>query len=168
VGTTTVTCFASDTCGNSTNCSFQVTVVPEHFNPTGMLPPTNTVYISPALWHALYAQGIVIRDVRHRFFTQGIPLPPLGTTQTHSFGSEVDFEVSTDNGATFQPASGNANVTVQVTHTQDTAAGSVFATEMLQLDLTAGGIMLRESPTLQSIGQTTVRPVAGGYMISSF
>ena len=39
---------------------------------------------------------------------------------------------------------------------------------MLQLDLTGSGFHLRESPTLQSTGQTTVRPVAGGYMISSF
>ena len=177
VGTTAVTAFASDGCGNSANCSFTVTVTqpaqtPQHFNPSNFLPPTNAVYISPALWHALFANGIVIRDIRHRYFTQNFSPPPLGIKQTHSFGSEVDFEISTDNGATFQPATANATVTVSATHTQDTTAGSSFDTEMLQLDIAGGslpaGLMLRESPTLQSTGQTTVRQVPGGYMIGSF
>ena len=141
---------------------------PEYFFAQPVLPPPDSVYISPAQWHVLFAQGIVIRDVRHRFFTQNYPLPPLGTSQTEFFSSEVDFDLSTDNGATFQPASGMAFVTVQVTHTQDVGSTMFFDTEMLQLDLSSGGILLRESPTLQSTGQTTVRPVAGGYMISSF
>ena len=175
VGTTMVTAVASDTCGNSANCSFHVIVhppltpqAPEFFFAQPVLPPVGSVYISPAQWHALYAQGIIIRDVRHRFFTQHYPLPALGTSQTESFSSEVDFDVSTDNGLTFQPASGTANVTVQVTHSQDANGHSFFDTEMLQLDLSSGGVLLRESPTLHSTGQTTVRPVAGGYMISSF
>src|SRR6185436_1718576 len=142
--------------------------VPQFFFPIPVLPPHDGVYISPALWHVLYAQGIVIRDVRHRFFTDSFPPPPLDTTETHSFGSQVDFEVSFDNGATFQPGSGNAQVTVRITHTQDVGGVSVYDTEMLQLDLTGTGFMLRESPTLQSTGQTTVRPVAGGYLIGSF
>src|SRR5437667_7213015 len=60
------------------------------------------------------------------------------------------------------------NLQVQVTYTQDSGGASCFDTEMLQLDLTGAGFILRESPTLQSKGQTTVRPVAGGYMIGSF
>jgi hypothetical protein len=47
-----------------------------------------------------------------------------------------------------------ADVTVQVTHTQDAGGTSFFDTEMLQLDLTSGGLLLRESPTLHSTGQT--------------
>ena len=173
VGLTTVTCTATDACGDSTNCSFQIKVAPEYFTITNVLPATNTVYISPALWHTLYNNGIVIRDIRHRYFTQGVLPPPLGTAQTHSFGSEIDCELSFDNGATFQPVTASANVTVQVSHNQDAGSASAYDTEMLQLDATfpggpAGSVMLRESPTLQSTGQTTVRPVAGGYMVSSF
>src|SRR5262249_53917620 len=65
VGTTTVTCPASDACGQSATCSFTVTVkppVPEYFTPYNLLPPPNTVYISPALWHLLFNNGIIIRD----------------------------------------------------------------------------------------------------------
>ena len=133
IGTTTVTSTASDTCGNIANCSFTVTVnpqpsvqAPEYFFQQPVLPPTNSVYISPAQWHVLFAQGIVIRDARHRFFTQNYPLPSLGSTQTETFSSEVDLDVSTDNGATFQPASGTANVTVQVTHSQDVGGTHVL------------------------------------------
>jgi hypothetical protein len=178
IGTTTVTNTASDVNG-SASCTFTVTVVPpppptapEYFNPTNKLPPTNSVYISPAQWHVLYASGIIIRDVRHRFFTQNFTPPPLGSSQNESFSSEVDFDLSTDNGATFQPATSTANVTVHVTHSSDSVSTNFFDTEMLQLDITGGslpaGMKLRESPTLQSTGQTTVRSVPGGFMISSF
>jgi autotransporter-associated beta strand protein len=171
IGTTNVTVTASDGCGQVAQCSFTVTVLPpapDCFTPNYLLPPPNTVYISPALWHVLYNNGIVIRDIRHRFFTDHLPPPPLGGSQLHAFSSEVDYDVSFDNGATFTPGSGTANVQVKVTHSSDDSTGQHYDTEMLQLDLTGPGFMLRESPTLQSKGQTTIRPVAGGYMVSSF
>ena len=178
IGTTTVTCTATDACGQSATCGFTVTVnppqpqVPEYFSKTNALPPPKSVYITPELWHVLYANGIIIRDVRHRFFTHNLPPPAPGQTQTHTFDSQVDFEVSQDNGATFQPATGTAQVAVRVTHAFDAGGRSFFDTEMLQLDLTGAGVppgmRLRESPTLASTGKTTIRPVAGGYMISSF
>ena len=46
-----------------------------------------------------------------------------------------------------------------------------FTTEMVSLDLTAVGppVMLRESPTLQSLGQTAITDQGGGlFQISSF
>ena len=62
------------------------------------------------------------------------------------------------------------------THSRDVWGTQFFDTEILQLDLTAGGLLLRESPTLHSTGQTTVRShlsLIGGlfdldYMISRF
>lgn len=147
-------------------------VVPEYFFPENLWPPPNGVYISTAQQFAIYANGIIIRDVRHRFFTQHLPPPSLGTTQIHTFNSQADFEVSFDNGATFQPASVPANATVRVTHTSDSGVTNIFDTEMLALNILGGtlppGMMIRESPTLASTGQTTMRPVTGGFMISSF
>ncbi len=44
-----------------------------------------------------------------------------------------------------------------------------FQTEMLQLDLSGGGIMVRESPALASLGQTTITDIGGGlFKIDSF
>ena len=173
IGTTTVNCVGSNGCGEHPTCSFTVTVLPpvivrDFFFPLPILPPTNAMYINPFTNYLRYGTNIVIRNVRHRRFSLGLPPPPLGQSQTHSFTSEVDFDLSLDAGVNFVPGVQEANCTVRVTHTQDSGGKSFFDTEMLQLDLSGGGIMLRESPTLQSPGQTTVRPVAGGYMISSF
>jgi hypothetical protein len=180
IGTTTVTCTTGDGQGNTATCNFKVTVrrPKPGFFPNPILPPTNGVYISPSLFHQLYANGIIIRDIKHRQFTGGQPPPPVGgPPQTHSFGSMVELEHSTDGGATFQKVSAPANCTVRVSLSSvanpalavDT---QTFDTEMLQLDIAGGslpaGVMIRESPTLASTGQTTVRPVSGGYMIDSF
>src|SRR5215831_8779903 len=144
--------------------------MPQHFVTSNLLPITNTVYISPATWHVLYNNGIVIRDIRHRFFTAGTLPPPLGTTQIHTFDSQLDFELSTDNGNTFQGVSAPATTTVSVTHSSDAEGIESYDTEMLSLDVQGlpGGIRLRESPTLQSLGQTSIEPAPGGYMVSSF
>jgi hypothetical protein len=176
VGTTVVTCTATDGCGQSVSCSFKVVVTlarqpgVELFFQNNVLPPPNGVYISPAQFHQLYAQGIIIRDIRHkRFIGDLAPPPPPGTTQTHNFNSAVDFELSMNNGQTWQRLSANAQCTVQMTSSDVINGVQFYDTEMLQLSLTSpNGIMLRESPTLQSVGQTTIRPVAGGYLISSF
>src|SRR5207302_7976541 len=125
-------------------------------------------------YHTLYADGIIIRNLRHHFFTQGFPPAPPGASQLHTFGSTIDAEISMDGGMTFEQVSAPAQVGVQIV---DTTGGSntlarSYDTEMLQLDISGGtlppGVMLRESPTLPSKGQTTVRPIAGGYMIGSF
>jgi hypothetical protein len=174
VGTSTVNVSVIDSCGLSNGCGFTVTVnpqtlpIPEYFFNQPVLPPTNGVYITPAAFHAAFANGIVIRDVRHRAFTQNFTAPALNATEIHSFGSTVDFEFSTDNGTTFQPATGSANVSVRLTRVMDSGGQSFFDTEMLALNLTSSALRIRESPTLASHGQTTSRPVPGGYMISSF
>gem|GEM_PF-1117597 len=176
VGTTTVTSVAKDACGNQSTCAFTVTVQPppatapkEVFMPAPALPPPG-VYISPAQYHVQTAQGIVIRDVRHHGFNRSEPPPPPGGSRVHQFDSRVDFDLSTDNGQNFTPVSGNAAVTVRVTHSHVTSGGQdVYDTEMLALDLTGGGgLRLRESPTLPSRGQTTLRTVPGGFMVDSF
>ncbi len=134
--------------------------------PTNLLPPPNDLYISPALFHVLFAQGIVIRDVKHRFFTGSLPPPPLGQSQVHTFGSQVDMEVSIDGGQTFRPTRAPAAVTVRLAHTRDEGTTQIFDTEMLQLDIQGGdlplGVMLRESPTRRSLGGTAMAQAAIG------
>jgi hypothetical protein len=63
---------------------------------------------------------------------------------------------------------------VRVRHTQDLGGISYFDTEMLQLDIQGGalppGARLRESPTLPSLGKTTIQPLSptGPFQIGSF
>ena len=44
--------------------------VPSVTEPNNYLPPRNDAYVSPAAWHAAYAAGYIIKDVKHSFFTQ--------------------------------------------------------------------------------------------------
>ena len=128
--------------------------------PTSLLPPPNDLYVTPADFHAAYAQGIVIRDIKHHFFTDSLPPPPPGGSQTHNFGSQVDMQVSTDGGASFQPMRAPASVGVMVTHRSSFGGTDVYDTEMLSLNLQGGdlppGVMIRESPTRRSEGGTAI------------
>ncbi|HEV8539073.1 MAG TPA: SdrD B-like domain-containing protein, partial [Bacteroidota bacterium] len=139
------------------------------------LPPLMHEYITPAQFHQLYAAGIVIKDIKHKYFTQNQPPPPPGGTQSHSFNSIVQMMVSNDSGNTFEPMTAPAAVEVMVHG--DTGNGGattkIFDTEMLSLNLSGGdlpaGLMIRESPTLPSRGGTSIRALADGtYEISSF
>ncbi|MBI3765355.1 MAG: T9SS type A sorting domain-containing protein [Ignavibacteriales bacterium] len=137
------------------------------------LPPIPGTYRNPFQPHQHYANGAILRGPSHKLFTHNDPPPPLGGSSTHSFGSMVDMEVSMDGGATFQPYSAPANVTVQVMHTMDDGGGMHFDTEMFQLDLAGGtlppGVMVRESPTLASTGKTTEMSMTDGtFHIDSF
>ena len=133
--------------------------------PTPLLPPPNDLYVSPQQYHLLLQQGIVLRNVRHKLFTQSLPPPDPGGKATHSFGSQVDLELSTDAGNTFRPMRAPASVTVSLEHRSTDADGTqTYDTEMLQLDIQGGdlppNIMIRESPTLASLGSTAVTPVS--------
>jgi len=79
------------------------------------LPPFESDYVSPADWHAAYAQGIFITNASHHSFTGSFPPPPPGGSANHSFGSTVNMEVRFNPGGPFQPLSVPAQVTVKVT-----------------------------------------------------
>lgn len=137
------------------------------------LPPQNSEYVGQ--FHQMYAAGLIdLRDPIHDRFTTCDPPPGLGAAdQFENFGSTVRCNISTDGGGTYQPHQIPAQVTVKVHNSGPIGAGrTLFDTEMLQLDLAGGtlppGVMIRESPTKQSLGQTTSRPVSGGYAIDSF
>ena len=174
IGITAVTCLATDAALHQDTCSFKVRVRPPPqwiFFPDKTLPPLNAMYLSPRQWHAVYENGLVVSNIIHRGFTQGLLPPSPGATLTHSFGSQVEMQVSTDGGSLYQPAAGPADVQVRISNLSATGE-ETYQTEMLQLNLQGGtlpvGVMIRESPTRASSGETSLRAVPGGYMISSF
>jgi hypothetical protein len=140
---------------------------PEKQFPNPNLPPLTGKYVSPAQFHALYAQGIVISNVSHRRFTRNLPPPAPGASSTHSFNSDIDMMISLNGGATFTHAIAPAAVSVKVDSTVDDAGETrYFDTEMLSLNISGGnlppGVMIRESPTRQSLGRTSIRQSSGG------
>jgi hypothetical protein len=174
VGTTTVTSTATDANGTAT-CSFTVTVrARQRVFPTGNnIPPTNSVYVSPAQWHAQYARGIYISNVVHRAFTASYPPPSTGRTNMESFGSKVDFMCSSDGGNTFQSFTGDAQCTVMVVGMGTNGSDQVFQNQMVQLDLNGGNMptnmMLRISPNPEtpSAGSTIITPSGADFLINS-
>ena len=109
-----------------------------------------------------------LSNVIHAGFTNCLA-PPQSGSQLETFGSSVAFDLSF-NGGPAQPQSAFATVSVNVLAT---GTPGVFDTEMVQLDIAGGtlpsAVRVRESPTLQSLGRTTVEDLGGGlYRIDSF
>ena len=91
---------------------------------------------------------------------------PGASFRIHSF-FDVFTELSVDGGQTWNPADG----TSALSYSGPSSPGSsqTFDTEMLQMDISGGGLMIRESPTLQSMGHTMIENnPGGGLLISSF
>jgi hypothetical protein len=132
---------------------------------------------------------VEILEVLHTSFTPLAPAtdvcnappgPNPGDTVTHSFGSSIF-------GTILAPAIGinaptpffaPAGVTVRLTLLNDNGIVGdgnirIFETEMLMLDITGGslppGVSIQESPSLASLGMTTITDLPGGFFaIDSF
>jgi hypothetical protein len=157
-------------------------VTPQIQEASDNFPPVGT-YASPPGVPTHYGNGVLARNFRHRILPPPCPpeclrAPPCLTCPPdfYNLQAQVDFEVSSDGGQTFQPMTASARSRVWTRHSEDTADTRFFETEMLSMDVSgggggggAGGVMLRESPTRASIGRTSVQKnAAGGYRIGSF
>jgi len=83
--------------------------------PTRLLPPPNDQYVSPAEYHILLANGIMIKDVKHKLFTLSANPPPVGAPpETHHFDSQLDMQLSLDGGASWTAMRAPAGVDVRI------------------------------------------------------
>jgi len=173
-GTTTVLCTAKDSAGQEVSDSFTVTVLPYASPPEGYftaneLPPRGGMHVSSQMTTASYPTGVMIRDLRSFQFSASFPPPLPGLSQINSWDSLVELELSPDGGLTWIPMPGTATSTARVTG--ELFGGGIYRykTEMLAFDVALpAGILIRESPTLPSLGRATSRAVMGGFLISSF
>ena len=177
IGVTTVNCTAIDKCGQQANCSFTVTVLRQlqkRFYTQNLLPPTNGLYVPPAPGVVPFPGGIILSNLAHRVFSAGaVPPPALGTSVTHSFTSQVEMAVSFDGGLIWQSCVvSNALTQIYLINNGSDSGDTLYGAQMLQLNVSGGtlpaGVMIRESPTLASAGETRIQTTPGGYMIDSF
>jgi hypothetical protein len=139
--------------------------------PDDCVPPNSSTYAGQ--FHAKYADGTNVYDLSdplHQKFTACDTLPETvpGATTTHTFGSFVGAQLSV-NGGPQQPIFGPAQTTVRMQFHSQSGPTRFFDTEMLQLDISGGPLMIRESPTRASTGRTAVTDLGGGmYQIDSF
>ncbi|MBA4312083.1 MAG: hypothetical protein C0417_05595 [Chlorobiaceae bacterium] len=120
----------------------------------------------------IYPSGIQIRSMLLNNFTASFPPPALGVTNTITFNGTANFEWSLDGGLSWASISSSVGWQVRIYHADDDATASFYEIEILQLNISGGGlpmgVFIRESPTLVSSGRHDIVPTIGGYMISSF
>jgi hypothetical protein len=122
-----------------------------------------------------FGGSVFIRDINVANLLNPIPPPPILYTDYYNPSNVlVTLAMSIDN-VNFFPAQANGSFMVKIQNT--TPAGSMmfnFDTEMLTMTLTGigqfGTFMIRESPTKQSLGGTTLAqgPQPVPWKISSF
>ncbi len=155
------------------------TFAPETYNVDKCIPPvSNLRYYKSAPGqeqlhraHQKWQQVLARKPSHWRFTNCAQPShKPNSLASVHTFSSQVDCEISIDNGGSFLPISAPALCTVVVTFNHVLGDTEYYDNEMIQLDITGlpFGMLVRESPTMASIGVTTIRPFSTGYMISSF
>ena len=133
-----------------------------------LLPPNVGGYVSPSDVHACYpvCPNIDLNNIAHKFFLN-IVRNPSGPNEIEMFDSTATGNVSVGGGP-FNPITLTGPVQTVVFNKVGNTTG-VFNTEMLALNLSGGGVMLRESPTLASTGVTSITDVGGGnFQIDSF
>ena len=133
------------------------------------LPPNKGAYflVNPPVKYILAGPlAIELSDILHFGFINVIQIP-LGPDEKEIFDSTVTGQISINGGPQSAFTLMGSIETLVFGKTGNTTG--TFQTEMLQLDLTGGGIMVRESPTLASLGQTTITDLGGGsFKIDSF
>lgn len=142
------------------------------------LPPFGGRYEWPGGTRQAYqwgAAGVLIAANTIGGFTESSPPPAPGQSLIQSFASQVDLQVSTDGGQTFNPYRATGSAQMRITGNAGINWGDrqYFDTEMLSLNISGGnlpnGVMIRESPTRASLGRTAMRPDgANAYRLDSF
>lgn len=121
----------------------------------------------------VFTNGMMIRNILHSRFTQSFPPPPPSGSQINSFGGSVDFELSADNGLTWNSITAPTSDAAQIVHGSSDLNSEYFDTEMLQFNVSGGtipgGLLIRESPTRASTGRFDFLAVSEGeYRLCSF
>ncbi len=113
----------------------------------------------------VFANGVVLHDVRLRNPSSSLPPPPPGGSQLVAFTTHASGQIR---GGGYQVADwgGDCIGTCLYTSQLDSGGARFFNTEMLALSLSGGGlptgVMVRESPSKASLGRTSVRASSDG------
>lgn len=147
-----------------------ITTVPD-------LPPLGGVYLSTDV-HQIFggpALEFILSLPQHKVIVDELKMRQ-GNDEVETFFSSLDANLEVKvNGVTVQngPIQANGPTTTIVFGRVLSPTVGDFDTEMLSMNLSGGtlppGVMIRESPTLPSLGHTTITDIGGGlYQIDSF
>jgi hypothetical protein len=143
------------------NLSISANATPPNFS-------YNTATNPPVVSNAV---GFLIRRVRHNRLVLHPPPPVVGGFINFTSISTATIEFSRDGGQTFSDATATGDVVVRMTGVKNDGTSQFFDTEMLSLNLSGGtlpgGVRIRESPTIQSLGRATGRFAENGATLAS-
>lgn len=130
------------------------------------LPPVSGEYQTAADVHASYSgDTLVVQAIRHFGFTS-VVRNSFGPDELESFQSTVEGQMTTPHSTFLLTLHGPVETIVRGKIGNTTGT---FDTEMLSMSLSGFGLLIRESPTLPSLGQTSIQDVGGGqFRVSSF
>jgi hypothetical protein len=141
------------------------------------LPPNVGVYMTAEQIHATYSGlglTIVLQQIQHRPFAGSAILNPVGPDEVEHFVSDLNGMVSVSGAVILPPTALQMSGPVDtIVHGKVGNVTGTFQTEMLSMDLSGttpfGAVMVRESPTLPSLGNTSITDIGGGnFHIDSF
>lgn len=129
------------------------------------LPPGSGAYGAAAALNFPYLSTPgVLEDFSHFAFTN-VVRTPSGPNEIESFDALATGQLTSP---IVTPLALMGTSVTLVLNKIGNPTGT-FQTEMLAMNLAGGQLMLRESPTLPSLGQTTIQDLGGGlFQISSF
>jgi hypothetical protein len=160
---------------------------PAWLRPTNELPSPGSGYLSlltdtnppggsDTLVFSIVGDGAVyIRNINVANLLNPIPPPPILYTDYYNPSNVLVALAMSIDGLNFSPAQANGSFKVMIQNMSPPGSSmNMYETEMLQLTLTGvgqfGSFMIRESPTKQSLGRTTIAqgPQPVPWMVSSF
>lgn len=138
-----------------------------------VLPPLDGVYRTADQVHAQFngpGLAVILQKPEHQAILRELNVI-VGLDEHETFSSSLHAEINV-NGGPFVPVMASGPVTTSVHNKVGNTTGT-FQTEMLSMSLAGtspfGPFMIRESPTLASLGMTSIADIGGGmYHIDSF
>ena len=131
---------------------------------SALLPPEG-VYVSPDEYHEYLAAGIKLDDPTHEPILDRVTRTADGDDELEFFDSKF---TATEIGQGFGPITLTGPVVVR-TKLRALSTTGTFATEIVSMSLSGGGVMIRQDPLRASTGQTDINDLGGGlYHIDSF
>ncbi len=140
--------------------------------PTPLLPPPCCAYTNAGAFLASFPNGFILKEAKLHAFTLPQPAPGTNGTQVYNSTPQLDFQFSSNNGSTFSQGRVQASLAFVARYRMNAGDTQFFDTEILSLTVQGGdlpaGILMRESPTIASVGGLTLTTTGGVYQVQSF
>ncbi len=130
---------------------------------SSVLPSPDAVLIRESPTLVTFPSGVAISDLRLSNPTGGAsPSGSLGVAVDSFF--DIEYEIDLGGGGGGGGATGTASGAMRAANIGSSGQDGYFDTEMLALSLVGlpGGLMIRESPSRPSMGQTAIRNLGPG------